>query len=325
MRAIVLDDSGVRVDDAHPEPCAGDGEVVVDVLRAGVCATDLALVRGYMDFRGVLGHEFVGRATSGAFAGRRVVGEINAGCGACARCAAGDPRHCERRSVLGILARDGAFAERLSLPERNLLAVPDGVDDDAAILTEPLAAAYGIVERLGGAVPERALVVGDGRLGLLCALALADSGASVEVLGRHADRQAIFDASHPRGPRPRHLGRPLAPDTRMDRVPLVVEASGRADLLDAAVGLVEPRGTLVLKTTTERAPSVDTARWVVDEIAVVGSRCGRFAPALDALARGLVPHERFVAERYPLRDGERALDRAAAGGVLKVAIDILPR
>jgi threonine dehydrogenase-like Zn-dependent dehydrogenase len=329
VHALVLQHGALRFRVDHPEPSPGPGETLVAVHRAGVCATDLALARGYMDFRGVPGHEFVGVALDGPLVGRRVVGEINAGCGACSRCLAHDPRHCERRSVLGILGRDGAFAERLALPSDNLLVVPDAVHDDAALLTEPLAAALGIVERLGGVLPERALVIGDGRLGSLCALALCDAGAQVDVFGRHPERQALFDAART-GPGhvPRHLGRPLedTPLTAGDaRYGLVVEASGRSDLLGAASRRVEPRGTLVLKTTTERAVPIDTAPWVVDEIAVVGSRCGRFAPALEALARGLVPHELFISERYSLRDGERAFERAAHGGVLKVAIDILAR
>ncbi|QDU84999.1 2-deoxy-scyllo-inosamine dehydrogenase [Planctomycetes bacterium Pla163] len=329
MHALVLQHGALRFRSDHPEPSPRTGESLVAVHRAGVCATDLALARGYMGFRGVPGHEFVGVALDGPLVGRRVVGEINAGCGVCSRCLAGDPRHCERRSVLGILGRDGAFAERLALPTVNLLEVPDAVADDAALLTEPLAAAFGVVERLGGVLPEQALVIGDGRLGSLCALALCDAGAKVDVLGRHFERQALFDGARTRpGHVPRHLGRPLddeplgATDARYG---LVVEASGRSDLLAAAARRVEPRGTLVLKTTTERAVPIDTAPWVVDEIAVVGSRCGRFAPALEALARGLVPHELFIAERYALRDGERAFERAARGGVLKVAIDILGR
>lgn len=329
MHALVLQHGALRFETDHPDPHSRDGECVVAVHRAGVCATDLALVRGYMGFSGVPGHEFVGVALDGPLVGKRVVGEINAGCGTCSRCLQNDPRHCERRSVLGILGRDGAFAERLTLPAVNLLEVPDAVVDDAALLCEPLAAAYGIVERLGGVLPERALVVGDGRLGILCALALCDAGAQVDVLGRHVERQTVFDAARTRtGAVPQHLGRPLTEEPPADgtaRYGLVVEASGRSDLLGAAARWVEPRGTLVLKTTTERAVPIDTAPWVVDEIAVVGSRCGRFAPALEALARGLVPHELFIAERYALRDGERALERAARGGVLKVAIDILAR
>lgn len=318
VRALVLEHGRPRVALDWPEPTPAPGEVVVAVRLAGVCATDLALARGYMGFRGVPGHEFVGTALSGPLAGRRVVGEINAGCGVCTRCLAGDPRQCGARTVLGILGRGGAFAERLVLPGVNLLPVPDGVADEAAVLTEPLAAAYGIAEVLGGALPERALVVGDGRLGLLCALALADLGVRVDVLGRHVERAALL------GPRAKHLGRALAPDAEpKDRYPLVVEASGNAEVLAAAARSVEPCGTLVLKTTTEKPVLVDTAPWVVDEIVVRGSRCGRFAPALAALERGVVPWRAFVTERHTLRDGERAFARAQAPGVLKVVVDTM--
>jgi len=318
VRALVLEHGRLRVALDQPEPQPAAGEVSVAVRLAGVCATDLALSRGYMGFRGIPGHEFVGTALGGPLAGRRVVGEINAGCGACARCLGGDPRHCAERTVLGIVGRGGAFAERLVLPGANLLAVPDGVPDEAAVLVEPLAAAYGIAEVLGSELPDRALVIGDGRLGLLCALALADLGVHVDLLGRHVERAALL------GPRARHLGRALAADeVPRERFPLVVEASGRSDLLGAAARLVEPRGTLVLKTTTEKPVLVDTAAWVVDEIVVRGSRCGRFAPALAALERGVVPWRAFVTERHPLRDGELAFARAATPGVLKVVLDTM--
>ncbi len=318
MRALVLEHGRLRVALDQPEPLPAAGEVSVAVHLAGVCATDLALVRGYMDFCGVPGHEFVGTALAGPLVGRRVVGEINAGCGVCARCLGGDPRHCAERTVLGIVGRSGAFAERLVLPGANLLAVPDGVPDEAAVLVEPLAAAYGIAEVLGNELPERALVIGDGRLGLLCVLALADLGLHVDLLGRHVERSALL------GPRARHLGRALGADeVPRERYPLVVEASGKSDLLAAAARFVEPRGTLVLKTTTEKPVLVDTAPWVVDEIVVRGSRCGRFAPALAALERGVVPWRAFVTERHALRDGELAFARAATPGVLKVVVDTM--
>jgi threonine dehydrogenase-like Zn-dependent dehydrogenase len=318
VRALVLTAGRVRLVDDWPEPVPGPGEARVAVRLAGLCATDLALARGYMGFEGVPGHEFVGTALDGPLAGSRVVGEINAGCGRCPRCLRGDPRHCSERSVLGILGRGGAFAERLVLPAANLLPVPDDVSDEAAVLVEPLAAAYGIAEVLGSPLPARALVVGDGRLGLLCALALADLGVSVDVLGRHPGRGQLL------GPGARHLGRELvrgAPPSR--RYPLVVEASGQSALLPAAAAWVEPRGTLVLKTTSEAPVAIDTAPWVIDELAVRGSRCGRFAPALEALGRGVVPVEAFTRERLPLREGEAAFARASTRGVLKVLLDIM--
>jgi len=297
-------------------PAPGPGEVPVQVLRAGICATDLALARGYMGFVGVPGHEFVGRALAGRFAGRRVVGEINAGCGTCAECLAGDSRHCSGRTVLGIAGRHGAFAEQLVLPEANLLPVPDGVSTDAATFTEPLAAAMQIQAQLALAPGTPALVVGDGKLGCLCAYALVRAGLDVTWCGRHQDRAELV-------PEARHvLGWLEHSDPPPRRFPLVVEASGNADVLPRALAFVTPRGTLVLKTTTERPVRLDAAPIVVDEITVQGSRCGRFAPALAELAAGGPPVARLVAAHYPLAAGEAAFAHAARRGVLKVLLHV---
>jgi threonine dehydrogenase-like Zn-dependent dehydrogenase len=195
MLAAHLQDGELTLTPAHPRPEPQPGETRVAVHLAGICATDLALARGYMGFSGVPGHEFVGRALEGPLEGRRVVGEINAGCGRCTRCRGGDARHCEERSVLGILQRPGAFAEELRLPEGNLLPVPDGVADEAAVFVEPLAAAGAILEQVGDVAGLPALVIGDGRLGLCCAAVLAIHGARVEILGRHPERAALL----PRG------------------------------------------------------------------------------------------------------------------------------
>ena len=192
MRGLHLDAGTLTYRDDLPEPTAGPGETTVEVLQAGVCATDLALQRGYMGFRGIPGHEFVGRAVDGPLAGRRVVGDINAACGRCAVCVAGDPHHCPHRTVLGILNHGGAFAERLVLPTRNLLAVPDSVSTDAATFVEPLAAAFEIGTQIELTPGQRAVVAGDGKLGLLCAWALFDAGVDVVVAGRHAARAGLL-------------------------------------------------------------------------------------------------------------------------------------
>lgn len=316
MQGLHLERGRLRWRSDLPRPVPGPGEVRVRVLRAGICATDLALARGYMDFTGVPGHEFVGMALDGRLAGRRVVGEINAGCGTCADCARGDPRHCANRSVLGIAGRAGAFAEELVLPERNLEAVPDGVSTDAATFTEPLAAALQIGEQLALTPGTAALVAGDGKLGLLCAMTLARAGLAVTVCGRHPERAALV-------PGCRFVGGWLEDDAPPPaRFPLVVEATGRPEVLARALRCVAPRGTLVLKTTTERSVALDGARIVVDEIRVQGSRCGRFAPALAALAARALPVERLVAARYPLAAGETAFAHAARPGVLKVLLDV---
>ena len=323
MRGLYLDGGSLRYREDLAEPSAAPGEVRVRVTRAGICATDLALKSGYMGFRGVPGHEFVGVALEGPLAGRRVVGEINAGCARCAPCAAGDPRHCTERSVLGILARDGAFAETLRLPAVNLHLVPDGVSDDAATFSEPLAAAFRIPEVVELEPGMRALVCGDGRLGLLCARVLALHGLDVTVAGRHPERLALI-ASAPSPGRLSHATGLVESDAERpssaERCDLVVEATGDPEVFARALAWTRPRGVLVLKTTAARPAELDLAPLVVDEIRVEGSRCGPFGPALAALAEGSVDVERLISDRFALRDGALAFHRAAEGGVLKVLL-----
>jgi threonine dehydrogenase-like Zn-dependent dehydrogenase len=317
VRGLFLDGGVVRYADDLPRPEPADGEARVRVLHAGICATDLALVRGYMGYRCVPGHEFVGEALDGPLAGERVVGEINAACGSCASCAAGNERHCPTRTVLGILGRAGAFAEELVLPARNLHRVPDGVSSEAATFTEPLAAAFEIPEQLDLSAARTALVVGDGRLGLLCAQVLALHGLDVALAGRHPERASLL-ARDVRPVGPLELGPGAASaDERFD---LVVEATGSPGVLQAALTRVRPRGTLLLKTTSEAPASLDLAPLVVDEIRLQGSRCGPFEPALAALAAGEVNVEPLIHARFPLHDGVRALERAAAPGTLKVLL-----
>jgi threonine dehydrogenase-like Zn-dependent dehydrogenase len=241
-----------------------------------------------------------------------VVGEINAGCGACARCAAGDPRHCPARTVLGIVGRDGAHADLVRLPAANLVAVPDGVPDEHAVFVEPLAAACGVLERCPIEPGERVAIIGDGKLGLLCAQALAPLGPL--VVGKHPAKLALARA--------RGLETTSAEDARRRgrAFDVVIEASGGASGFDLALELLRPQGTLVLKSTFHGATPVDAARIVVDEIRVVGSRCGRFAPALDLLARGAVDVGPLISEIVSLDRAEDAMRRAAAPGVLKVLL-----
>lgn len=319
MRALWLERGALALRDdlAPPKPSAG--EVRVQVLRAGICATDLALARGYMNFQGVPGHEFVGVALDGRLRGRRVVGEINAACGLCADCRAGNDRHCTARTVLGIAGRHGAFAEQLSLPERNLLEVPDSVSTDAATFTEPLAAALQIGAQVDLRRVSRALVVGDGKLGILCALALTAAGVDVVVAGRHAERAALVaPAQHVTG----WFDGEAAPT---ERFALAVEASGNPASLPRLLRCMQPRGTVVLKTTTEKAVALDLASVVVDELTLLGSRCGRFAPALQALASGRVRVDGLIAARYPLAEGEAAFAHAQRRGTLKVLLEVAER
>ena len=314
MRAIHLDGSAVRVIEAPP-PEPEPGSARVRVTLAGVCNTDLELVKGYLGFRGVLGHEFVGVVDDGPehWRGRRVVGEINFACGRCATCARGLPRHCPARRVMGIQGADGAFAEWVQVPVGNLHAVPDDVADECAVFTEPLAAAFEILEQVELVPGTRCLVLGDGKLGLLVAQVLQDAGARVLAVGRHPDKLAILAR--------RGIETRLAEDWTPEPTPLVVEATGRAPGFRAAVAATEPRGTLVLKSTVAEQPRVDLAPLVIHEIRVLGSRCGPFPPALRALVEARVEVRALVTDRVPLARGAEALERAAAPGAIKVLIE----
>ncbi len=314
MRALRVGDGAAALAEV-PVPDAA-GEALVRVTLSGICNTDLELVRGYAGFRGTIGHEFVGvveHPGGGPFArGDRVVGEINAGCGTCARCTAGDPRHCGARTVLGIVGRDGAHADYLRLPARNLVRVPDGVPDTRAVFVEPLAAACGVLERCPRAASSRVAVIGDGKLGVLCAMVLAR--ARPLLVGKHASKLALAAR--------RGLETALVDDARARgrAFDVVVEASGDASGFALALDLLVPQGALVLKSTFHGATPVDAARVVVEEIEVIGSRCGRFAPALDLLARGAVDVDCLVSDVVPLDRATDALADAGKPGVLKVLL-----
>jgi threonine dehydrogenase-like Zn-dependent dehydrogenase len=318
MKALRYENDSLRV--AEVGVPRGEAEALVRVLRSGICNTDLEIARGYAGFQGTIGHEFVGvvEEATGAkhLIGRRVVGEINAGCGRCELCAANDPRHCATRTVLGIVGRDGAHAEYLRLPVVNLLIVPDEISDERAVFTEPLAAACGIVERVEVEAGSRVAVVGDGKLGLLCAQALrALTEAFVTLVGKH---DAKLEIARRRGVETVRLDRLSAATSRAFDV--VVEASGSPAGFDLALTLLRPRGTLVLKSTFHGETKFDSARIVVDEMTIVGSRCGRFAPALELLKSKRVDVESLISEEFALAEGVSAMARAAESGVLKVLL-----
>lgn len=314
MRALELDAGGVRVA-LRPDPRPAAGEALVRVALAGVCDTDLQLVKGYLGFRGVLGHEFVGAVEEGPaeWRGRRVVGEINFACGRCESCARGLGRHCPTRRVMGIQGADGAFAERVAVPLANLHAVPDPVSDEHAVFAEPLAAAFEILEQVRVEPGVRALVLGDGKLGLLVAQVLRRAGARVLAVGHHEAKLAALAR--------RGIETRLERDWTPEPTPLVVEATGSARGFAAALAATRPRGTLVLKSTVAEHAPLDLAPLVIHEIQLVGSRCGPFAPALAALAAGDVDVAPLVSERLPLARGVEALERAARPGALKVLIE----
>jgi threonine dehydrogenase-like Zn-dependent dehydrogenase len=317
MRALLLDDGLLLVED-YPTPEPPPGEALIRVGLAGVCNTDLELVEGYMQFHGVPGHEFVGvvEQAPGAdeWEGHRVVGEINAACGACSACRAGRPTHCPHRTTLGIAGRDGAFAEHLTLPIHNLHPVPDSISDEAAVFVEPLAAACEILQQVHVRPTDRVVVLGDGKLGLLCAQALALTGCDLTALGHHREKLELLAQ---RGI-PTVVGGEDPVEAGAD---LVVEATGRPEGYAAARRLVRPRGTIVLKSTYHGAVDADLTMAVVDEITLVGSRCGPFAPALRLLERRLVDVTPMVQARYPLSEALAAFEHAARPGTLKVLVE----
>jgi threonine dehydrogenase-like Zn-dependent dehydrogenase len=315
MRALHFDGAALSCIEDHPEPAPGPDEAVVAVRVAGVCSTDLQILTGYMGFTGVPGHEFVGEVVEGPtdLAGRRVVGEINYACRRCPTCRRGLGRHCPHRRVMGILGADGAFAERLAVPLNNLHLVPDAVPDEAAVFTEPLAAAFSILEQVTLGPGDGVIVLGDGKLGLLCAQVLARTGASVTLVGKHAENLALV------------AGRGVATTLLGDWTPAgaadcVVEATGSPGGLALAAAAVRPRGTLVLKSTVADEHRLSLAPLVINEITVVGSRCGLFPPALQALTDQAVDVTPLIDATFPLADGLDALAHAARPGVRKVLI-----
>jgi len=314
MIGLVNSDGGPRVAQDLPTPTRED-EALIRLGVGGVCATDLEIAKGYMGFRGVMGHEWVGvveAAPDPSWVGRRVVGDINCPCGSCPTCRAGRPTHCPNRTVLGIAGRDGAFSQRFNLPLDNLHLVPDGVSDEAAVFVEPLAAALEILEQLHVRPSDRVVVLGTGRLGQLCARVLALTGAEVTGVGRDPGRLALL---------PNGVARARAEDLDDAASDVVVDCTGAPEGLALATRLVRPRGTVVLKTTVhDPAPQLPTP-WVIDEIHLVGSRCGPFDPALRLLASGAVDPTPLVTGRYPLDRADEALSAAAAREHVKVLID----
>jgi threonine dehydrogenase-like Zn-dependent dehydrogenase len=298
-------------------------EALVQVVAAGICNTDLEIVKGYAAFRGTLGHEFVGRVVESpdpAEVGKRVVGEINAGCGLCAECESGDSRHCAERTVLGIKNRDGAFAEFLSLPVRNLIAVPNEISDDAAVFAEPLAAACNILEQVSIDAASNVAVVGDGKLAQLITLVISGTGCHLTIIGKHDEKLRLasrFGATSTLRTSDLHGS---SYKTRFD---VVIDATGSPSGLEASLKLVKPRGTVVLKSTHRDSSLLDTSLIVVNEIRVVGSRCGRMQHAIDFLARHQVDLSELVSERLPLKKGLRAFDVAADSNSLKVILQMM--
>ncbi len=314
MKALHWDGHNLRLKASYPSPELTRDQALVRVHFAGICSTDLQILKGYMGFRGVPGHEFVGEVVEGvpAFAGKRVVGEINFACGDCEFCKHDLGRHCPKRQVMGILGADGCFAEVVAVPVRNLHVVTENVSDEEAVFTEPLAAAFEILEQVEIDFTREVLVFGDGKLGLLCAQVLALTGARVTLIGRHPSKLGLV----------KKLGirTVLLSDWRPQLADIVVEATGSTSGLEMALSAVRPRGTLVLKSTVAEEHKLSLAPLVINEINVVGSRCGLFPPALDALAQKKISVTPMIEKVYPLSEGLGAVAHAARPGTRKILL-----
>lgn len=318
MRGIWLEDKTLTLREDLDTPSPARGEALIRVTKAGICQTDLELANGYYPFAGIPGHEFVGivaDSTAGQFLeGQRVVGEINVVCHSCSFCRRGLPNHCSRRSVLGIVGKNGAFAEYLTLPIENLHAVPDAVSDEAATFVEPLAAALQILEQIHLSPGDLVVVVGAGRLGQLIARAVARTSCRLRVLARHPHQARLLEDV---GIQTTGLEQLSA-----GSIDVVVEATGTAAGLETACSLVRPRGTVVIKSTYAGKASLDFSRVVVDEISIVGSRCGPFKPALALLEKGVIDPLPLVDKSYPLAEGMTAVSAAAQQGAMKILLDL---
>jgi threonine dehydrogenase-like Zn-dependent dehydrogenase len=315
MRALVFSNS-LSFSPKHAEPAAGEGDTLLKVRQAGICSTDLEIVKGYMGFRGILGHEFVAEVVDSPkkeLIKQRVVGEINVVCGRCDLCLAGLSTHCRNRSVLGILEHNGAFADYVRLPAANLHALPDSIDDDQAIFVEPLAAAFQVLKQIKLDGRRWVTVLGDGRLGLLVAQVLQTAGVPVRVIGKHASKLALCEKW---GIRSRLLD-DIVPRHDQD---VVIDCTGSTAGFELALQIVRPRGILVLKSTFAANKPLNLAPVVIDEVTIVGSRCGPFKEAIRALAQKQVDVVSLIHRRMKLEQGVEAMALAGKAGVLKVML-----
>jgi alcohol dehydrogenase len=318
MRALIFDGQSLSVKEDVPTPAPQPGWARIRIIKAGIGRTDLELTRGYMGFKGILGHGFVGEVDvceDEAWLGKRVVGEINAACGTCDWCTEELGRHCPHRSVLGILNLDGCMAEYCLLPKTNLRAVPEPLSDDQAVFTEPLSAAYEILDQLEPTGFERCVVLGDGKLGILCAWVLNTVCSDVTLVGHHPGK---LETASQWG----SLSTATGSGSVEPGADIVVDATGSGQGMTEAMALCRPRGTLVLKSTVASQGELNLAPVVINELNVVGSRCGLFEHGLAGLVTQRFPVERLVEARYPLAQAEQAFEHAGRKGVLKVMLEM---
>ncbi|HEX2973294.1 MAG TPA: alcohol dehydrogenase catalytic domain-containing protein [Tepidisphaeraceae bacterium] len=315
MRALVFN-NGLSFDSRHAEPPVAEGDTLIRIRQAGICSTDLEITKGYMGFTGILGHEFIGEVVESPnknLLKQRVVGEINIVCGRCDLCLAGLSSHCRKRSVLGIANHNGVFADYARLPATNLHVIPDSIDDDQATFVEPLAAAYQILKQIQLDGRRWVTILGDGRLGLLAAQVLQAVGCPVRVIGKHPEKLALCERWSIRS-------RPLADIIPRHDQDVVVECTGSAAGFELAMQMVRPRGTILLKSTCAAGRPLNLAPLVVDEITVIGSRCGPFKEAIRGLAQKQIDVVSLIHRRMKLEQGVEAMRLAGQPGVLKVLL-----
>ncbi len=317
MKAVVFD-NGLKLDNNYPMPEPKQGEALIKVNTIGICNTDYEITKGYMGYKGILGHEFTGiveKAENKKLIGKRVVGEINCGCGKCEWCAQGLERHCFNRSTLGIWQREGCFAEYVALPEKNLLEIPENVSDEEAVFVEPLAAALEILEQIHIPPYKKVVVLGDGKLGLIIALSLNASGLDVTLVGKHKEKLAIAEAQG--------VKIKLLNDLKIEKAyDFVVEATGSITGFETSLALTKPRGTLILKSTIAASKEFNLAPIVIDEITVLGSRCGQFAPALRMLANKRIDVKPLISDIYPIDKSIEAFERNKEKSSIKVLVKV---
>jgi len=320
MQALLIEAGQVRYTTSHPVPVPNNDEVLIEVIQAGICSTDLEIVKGYMNFSGVLGHEFVGTVVggdAGALKGKRVAGEINCVCGKCDMCQSGLSNHCRARRVLGIRGKDGAFAEYLTLPRRNVHLLTETIDNDQAIFVEPLAAALQIVKQVPLEARQKVIVVGDGRLGLLSVQVLAHYGGKgkVVLLGKHEEKIMFAEK---RG----FQGILLSDILIKPEWDVVVDCTGSPEGFATACQLVRPRGKLILKSTLAAQQPINLSPLVIDEITLIGSRCGPFPDAINALAAEQAVVHGLITSRFKLSDWEEAFQKSQESNQIKVVLEI---
>ena len=319
MKAVVFD-NGLKLDNNYPMPTPKEGEALIKVNTIGICNTDYEITKGYMGYKGILGHEFTGvvesvNAEDKTLVGKKVVGEINCGCGECEWCAQGLERHCFNRSTLGIWQREGCFAEYVCLPIKNLLEIPQNVSNEEAVFVEPLAAALEILEQVHIPPYKKVIVLGDGKLGLIIALALNAAGLDITLVGKHQEKLDIAKAQG--------VKTKLLQDLKIEKAyDFVVEATGSITGFETSLALTKPRGTLILKSTIAASKEFNLAPIVIDEITVLGSRCGQFAPALRLLESKRIDVKPLISDIYDIDDSIKAFERNTEKSSVKVLVKV---